>query len=36
HQARLSSPVGSVELGLDAQLAGLRRGLLPQAEEVRS
>ncbi len=34
HQARLSSPVGSVELGLDAQLAGLRRGLLPQAEEI--
>ncbi|NWA02259.1 FliH/SctL family protein [Pseudomonas gingeri] len=35
HQARLSSPVGSVELGLDAQLAGLRRGLLPQAEEAQ-
>ncbi|AMB84959.1 type III secretion protein [Pseudomonas agarici] len=32
-QTRLSSPVGSVELGLDAQLAGLRRGLLPQSEE---
>ncbi|MBC3423545.1 HrpE/YscL family type III secretion apparatus protein [Pseudomonas wayambapalatensis] len=31
-QARLSSPVGSVELGLDAQLQALRRSLLPFAE----
>ncbi|MGE7991686.1 FliH/SctL family protein [Pseudomonas sp. NPDC089554] len=28
-QARLGSAVGSVELGLDAQLQALRRGLLP-------
>ena len=32
-QARLSSPVGSVELGLDAQLTNLRRSLLPFADE---
>jgi type III secretion protein L len=32
-QARLSSPAGSVELGLDAQLQTLRRSLLPFAEE---
>ncbi|WP_268800038.1 type III secretion system stator protein SctL [Pseudomonas huanghezhanensis] len=32
-QARLSSPVGSVELGLEAQLSNLRRSLLPFAEE---
>lgn len=31
-QGRLSSPVGSVELGLDAQLEALRRSLLPFAE----
>ena len=31
-QARLSSPVGSVELGLEAQLQALRRSLLPFAE----
>ena len=31
-QARLSSPVGSVELGLDAQLAALRQSLLPHQE----
>lgn len=31
-QARLSSPVSSVELGLDAQLQALRRSLLPFAE----
>jgi type III secretion protein L len=31
-QARLSSPVGSVELGLEAQLNNLRRYLLPFAE----
>jgi type III secretion protein L len=34
-QARLSSPVGSVELGLDAQLNNLRRSLLPFADEVQ-
>ena len=32
-QARLSSPVGSVELGLEAQLNNLRRYLLPFADE---
>jgi len=32
-QARLSSPVGSVELGLEAQLSNLRRTLLPFADE---
>lgn len=32
-ESRLSSPVGSVELGLDAQLANLRRALLPFADE---
>lgn len=32
-QARLSSPAGSVELGLEAQLQTLRRSLLPFAEE---
>lgn len=32
-QARLSSPAGSVELGLEAQLQTLRRALLPFAEE---
>ncbi len=32
-QARLSSPVGSVELGLDVQLQTLRRSLLPFADE---
>lgn len=31
-QARLSSPVGSVELGLEAQLQALRRSLLPFVE----
>ncbi|MHC8326697.1 FliH/SctL family protein [Pseudomonas sp. LB1P83] len=31
-QARLSSPVGSVELGLDAQLQALRSSLLPFSE----
>ncbi|MFL1417301.1 FliH/SctL family protein [Pseudomonas fildesensis] len=31
-QARLSSPVGSVELGLEAQLNNLRRYLLPFAD----
>src|SRR5690606_18153227 len=31
-QARLGSPVGSVELGLDAQLQALRRSLLPFTE----
>ncbi|OCR23194.1 type III secretion protein [Pseudomonas syringae] len=34
-QARLSSPVGSVELGLDAQLQTLRRSLLPFADETQ-
>jgi type III secretion protein L len=34
-QARLSSPVGSVELGLEAQLQNLRRSLLPFAEEAQ-
>lgn len=34
-QARLSSPVGSVELGLEAQLQNLRRSLLPFAEEIQ-
>lgn len=34
-QARLSSPVGSVELGLEAQLSNLRRSLLPFAEEAK-
>jgi type III secretion protein L len=34
-QARLSGPVGSVELGLDAQLSNLRRSLLPFVEEVQ-
>jgi type III secretion protein L len=34
-QARLSSPVGSVELGLEAQLNNLRRSLLPFADEVQ-
>ena len=32
-QARLNSPAGSVELGLEAQLQNLRRSLLPFAEE---
>ncbi|MGU3307672.1 type III secretion system stator protein SctL [Pseudomonas sp. M5A4_2d] len=32
-QARLSSPAGSVELGVEAQLQTLRRSLLPFAEE---
>ncbi|KPW33886.1 Type III secretion system cytoplasmic protein [Pseudomonas coronafaciens pv. atropurpurea] len=31
-QARLGSPAGSVELGLEAQLDNLRRALLPLAE----
>lgn len=35
-QARLSSPVGSVELGLDAQLTNLRRSLLPFADEAHA
>jgi type III secretion protein L len=35
-QARLSSPVGSVELGLDAQLTNLRRSLLPFADEAQA
>lgn len=35
-QARLSSPVGSVELGLEAQLQNLRRTLIPFAEETQS
>ncbi|MBC3372390.1 type III secretion system stator protein SctL [Pseudomonas sp. SWRI92] len=35
-QARLSSPVGSVELGLEAQLNNLRRYLLPFAEGQQS
>lgn len=34
-QARLSGPVGSVELGLDAQLSNLRRSLLPSVDEVQ-
>lgn len=34
-QARLSSPVGSVELGLEAQLSNLRRNLLPFADELQ-
>jgi type III secretion protein L len=34
-QARLSSPVGSVELGLAAQLLNLRRNLLPFADEAQ-
>ncbi|MBP0944728.1 FliH/SctL family protein [Pseudomonas alliivorans] len=34
-QARLSSPAGSVELGLDAQLDNLRRALLPLSEGER-
>jgi type III secretion protein L len=34
-QARLSSPVGSVELGLEAQLQNLRRTLLPFADETQ-
>jgi len=34
-QARLSGPVGSVELGLDAQLNNLRRSLLPFVDEVQ-
>lgn len=34
-QARLSSPVGSVELGLEAQLLNLRRNLLPFADEAQ-
>ncbi|MEQ7921734.1 FliH/SctL family protein [Xanthomonas sp. WHRI 1810A] len=34
-QARLSSPVGSVELGLEAQLTNLRRSLLPFADEAQ-
>lgn len=34
-QARLSSPVGSVELGLEAQLQNLRRALLPFADETQ-
>lgn len=33
--ARLSGPVGSVELGLDAQLSNLRRSLLPFIEEAQ-
>jgi len=33
-QARLSSPVGSVELGLDEQLQTLRRSLLPFTDEL--
>ncbi|MGR3889456.1 FliH/SctL family protein [Pseudomonas sp. 1152_12] len=32
-QARLNSPAGSVELGLETQLQHLRRSLLPFAEE---
>lgn len=35
-QARLSSPVGSVELGLEAQLSNLRRTLLPFTDEQQS
>ncbi|WP_050507320.1 type III secretion system stator protein SctL [Pseudomonas syringae] len=35
-QARLSSPVGSVELGLEAQLQNLRRTLIPFAEDTQS
>jgi type III secretion protein L len=35
-QARLSSPVGSVELGLEAQLSNLRRSLLPFTEQAQS
>jgi type III secretion protein L len=35
-QARLSSPVGSVELGLEAQLSNLRRSLLPFTDEPQS
>jgi type III secretion protein L len=35
-QARLSSPVGSVELGLDAQLTNLRRSLLPFTDEAHA
>lgn len=35
-QSRLSSPVGSVELGLDAQLTNLRRSLLPFADEAQA
>ncbi|MCQ9470443.1 FliH/SctL family protein [Pseudomonas alliivorans] len=34
-QARLSSPAGSVELGLDAQLDNLQRALLPLSEGER-
>lgn len=34
-QARLSSPVGPVELGLEAQLQNLRRALLPFADETQ-
>lgn len=34
-QVRLSSPVGSVELSLEAQLRNLRRSLLPFAEEAQ-
>lgn len=35
-ESRLSSPVGSVELGLEAQLTNLRRSLLPFADEARA
>lgn len=35
-QSRLSSPVGSVELGLDAQLTNLRRSLLPFTDEAHA
>jgi type III secretion protein L len=35
-QARLSSKIGSVELGLEAQLRNVRRSLLPFSEETSS
>jgi type III secretion protein L len=35
-QARLSSKIGSVELGLEAQLRNVRRSLLPFSEEISS
>lgn len=35
-QARLSSKIGSVELGLEAQLRNVRRSLLPCSEETSS
>lgn len=34
-ESRLSSPVGSVELGLEAQLSNLRRNLLPFSDEAQ-